>query len=195
MVSAIGSCLGSSADGVMADGLVLFCDLDLADDFEVFDDGLALVEDLTPADDCFVLADDSSSPGAAVAAAAAAGGGRGGGDEASARGRLTFSVGRGGASLAVLFSPLPTFNLMVIFFGGGAEDTGSEVSDVVLPLGAVVETDVGRIPAAADGGCFGAEASSTSSVECFSARAAACSSALPMRFHSWRNADSERDAS
>ena len=32
----------------MADGLVLFCDLDLADDFEVFDDGLALVEDLTP---------------------------------------------------------------------------------------------------------------------------------------------------
>ena len=63
----------------MADGLVLFCDLDLADDFEVFDDGLALVEDLTPADDCFVLADDSSSPGAAVAAAAAAGGGRGGG--------------------------------------------------------------------------------------------------------------------
>lgn len=179
----------------MADGLVLFCDLDLADDFEVFDDGLALVEDLTPADDCFVLADDSSSPGAAVAAAAAAGGGRGGGDEASARGRLTFSVGRGGASLAVLFSPLPTFNLMVIFFGGCAEDAGSEVSDVVLPLGAVVETDVGRIPAAADGGCFGAEASSTSSVECFSARAAACSSALPMRFHSWRNADSERDAS
>ena len=52
----------------MADGLVLFCDLDLADDFEVFDDGLALVEDLTPADDCFVLADDSSSPGAAAAA-------------------------------------------------------------------------------------------------------------------------------
>ena len=38
----------------MADGLVVFCDLDLADDFEVFDDGLALVEDLTPADDCFL---------------------------------------------------------------------------------------------------------------------------------------------
>ena len=181
----------------MADGLVLFCDLDLADDFEVFDDGLAFVDDLTPADDCFVLADDSGSPGAAVAAAAA---GRGGGDEASARGRLIFSVGRGGASLAVLFSPLPTFNLMVIFFGGGAEDTGSGVSDVVLPLGAVVETGVGGIPVAAvaaadDGGCLGTEASSTSSVECFSARAAACSSALPMRFHSWRNADSERDAS